>query len=205
MNQSGRTIANRNRRSENQARGRTRTGWRVPGLALLAPLAVLSAACGGSSSTSPTPVAVPTPTPPAAAVTATGNGVLVLHPSLNPTFGVAMETPIRVRETGGGTADWNFARLSFFKSGREIERVEAGADTIAAAGAARINPNSDKTYNLLFRFNSSDFDDIQITLGFADAVTGRQITATVSLSSFTDVNVSFTPLLRGLPLAGPRM
>ena len=170
---------------------------------LLIFMMAVSVGCGGGTSSSPTPVAAPTPAPAAAAVTATGNGSLVLHPSLNRTFGVAMETPIRVRETGGGTADWNFARMAFFRGNTEIERVEAGADTIRTAGATRIAPNSNAAYNLVFRFNSDNFDRIDITLGFADIVTGRQFTALVPFTSFTDVNLSLTPLFRGTPITGP--
>lgn len=152
--------------------------------------------CGGGSSTAPTPVAVATPTPAAAAVTATGNGALVLHPSASRTFTYGIETPVRVRETGGGTADWNFARLAFFLGSREIERVEIGATDIRTAGVTRISPSSDATYRLGFRFNSDDFDRIDITLGFADVATGRQFTVLVPFNSFSDVLFSNTPLLR---------
>ena len=172
----------------------------------LVALCVTLAACGGSSPSGPSVAApVPTPTPAAAAVTATGNGSLVLHPSAVRTFGLAIETPIRVRETAGGTADWNFARMSFFRGNTEVERVEAGADTIRTAGATRITPNSNAAYTLVFRFNSDNFDRIDITLGFSDIVTGRQFTALVPFNSFTDVNISLSPLLRGLPIAGPPM
>ena len=116
-----------------------------------------------------------------------------------------METPIRVRETGGGTADWNFARLAFFRRGVEIERVEAGADVIRTAGATRITPSSNSAYNLIFRFNSDDFDRLDITLGFTDINTARQFTTLVPGTSFTDVNISLTPLFRGMPLTGPPM
>lgn len=171
---------------------------------LLMVLMAISVGCGGGSSPSPTPTAVATPTP-AAAVTATGNGALVLHPSANRTFSIAMETPIRVRETGGGTADWNFARLAFFRKGVEIERVEVGADVIRTAGATRITPSSNSAYNLIFRFNSDDFDRLDITLGFTDISTARQFTTLVPGTSFTDVTISLTPLFRGLPLTGPPM
>ena len=163
---------------------------------ILTLVAIIAVGCGGGTSSSPTPVAIPTPTPAAAAVTATGNGNLVLHPSANPAFGLAMETPIRVRETGGGTADWNFARLAFFRNNREIERIEVGADVIRTAGATRIGANSDGSYRLVFRFNSDDFDRIDITLGFSDLSTARQFTAVVPFNSFTDVALSLTPLFR---------
>jgi hypothetical protein len=165
-------------------------------------LAMVAVGCGGGSSSSPTPVVVATPTPAAAAITATANGALVLHPSLNRTFAIAMETPVRIRETGGGTADWNFARMAFFLNGREIERVEAGADVIRTAGATRITANSNAAYNLVFRFNSDDFDRIDLTLGFGDVNTGRQFTVAVDTNAFTDVNLSLTPLFRGIRRSG---
>ncbi|MEO8360015.1 MAG: hypothetical protein ABI672_08300 [Vicinamibacteria bacterium] len=154
------------------------------------------AACGGGSSTTPTAMATPTPPPPNAAVTASGVGDLVVHPSAVAAFGLAFEAPTRVRETGGGTADWNFVRLQFFTNGREIERTEGGSDVIRAAGVSRVNPNSDATYRLALRFNSDDFDDLTITLGFTDVATGRAFTANVPLSSFNDITISVTPLLR---------
>jgi len=153
---------------------------------------ILTMACGGDSPTSPP---VPTATPrPSATITATGAGALVLHPSSNPTWGVSMETPIRIQETAGGEADWSFARFSLYKGGAEIERGEIGADTIRAAGFSRIRPNSNDAYNVVFRFNSSDFDDVRILLGFGDVNYGRQFTVEVPFSSFTDVNISLTPL-----------
>ena len=167
----------------------------MKGLLLL--MATIAVGCGGSSPSAPTPVAVPTPAPPAAAITANGNGSLVLHPSINPTFAVALEAPIQVRETAGGTADFNFARMAFFQKGKEIERAEVGADGIRNAGAGRITPNSNATYKVIFRFNADDFDDIVLTLGFTDIKDGRQFTVTVPGRTFTDVDVSFTPLFRG--------
>ncbi len=172
-------------------------------LAVLVVVAMVAAVgCGGGSSSSPTPVAVATPTPAAAAIAGTANGALVLHPSLNPAFSIAMETPIRIRETGGGTADWNFARMAFFLNGREVERVEAGADVIRTAGATRITPSANTAYNLIFRFNSDDFDRIDLTLGFSDISTGRQFTVAVDTNAFTDVNLSLTPLFRGIRRSG---
>lgn len=165
-------------------------------------LAIMAVGCGGGSSSSPTPVVVATPTPAPAAITATANGALVLHPSSNRTFSIAMETPVRIRETGGGTADWNFARLSFFRGGREIERLEAGAEVIRTAGATRITPNANSAYNLVFRFNSDDFERFDLTLGFSDVNTGRQFTVAVDTNGFTDVNISLTPLFRGIRRSG---
>jgi hypothetical protein len=68
--------------------------------------------CGGGSA--PTTPAVPTPTPiPVVTITSSGEGNLVIHPSVDTRFSFALETPIRITETAGGTADWNFARISY--------------------------------------------------------------------------------------------
>jgi hypothetical protein len=139
-------------------------------------------------------VTTPPPPVPSASITATGAGVLVLHPSLNPAFAVAMETPIRVMETGGGTSDWNFARMQMLLAGQEIERVELGSQQIAAAGFNRIAANSNSVYTVLSRFNSSDFDQVNITLGFGDRKDGRQFNVAVPFESFTDVALSLTPM-----------
>ena len=162
--------------------------------ALLALLSVLPACDDGSPST-PTPQPTPTPPPPAAVVTATGGGALVLHPSASPTFSLAMDTPIRIQESAGGSADWNFARLSLLRRGAEIERGELTAADIRAAGFGRVAASSNQVYNVLFRFNSDDFDDLTLVLGFTDIRDGRQFTLTVDLETFTDVQISPTPRL----------
>lgn len=131
-----------------------------------------------------------------AAITASGGGALVLHPSLNPAYFFALETPIRIQETGGGQADWNFARFSILRAGREVERGEIGSDVIRNSGWGRIAANSNSVYNVIFRFNSEDFDTITVTLGFADIATGRQFQSVVPESSFPSVNISFTPMKR---------
>ena len=160
---------------------------------LLAAAAVAAlAACGGGP-TEPPPPPPPPPTP-AATVTATGEGALVLHPSLDARYTFALETPIRIRETTGGTADWNFARISYFLGGKEIERGELGSDVIQRAGYSRIAANSNQLYNVIFRSNSDNFDRIDITLGFGDIKDARQFTLAVPFSSFSDVNLSLTPL-----------
>jgi hypothetical protein len=157
--------------------------------ALLA--AALFGCGGGSSPSAPTP----TPTPvPVATITATGEGALVVHPSTDTRFQVALETPIRVTETTGGTASWNFARISFYRSGAEIERNELGATDISTAGYSRIAARSNSLYHVIFRANSEDFDRVDITLGFSDLKDGRQFTVAVPFTSFTDVNISLTPM-----------
>jgi hypothetical protein len=159
------------------------------GAALLL-LATLTA-CGGGGG--PTPIPTPTPVP-AATVQATGRGALVVHPSIDPARLVAVETPLTVTETAGGTADWNFARMSLFMGNTEIERGEIGSDILARAGFGRIQPRSNISPVLVFRFNAEDFDRVTLTLGFGDISNGRQFTADVPFSTFTDVTISFTPL-----------
>jgi predicted small lipoprotein YifL len=151
------------------------------------------AACGGGP-TEPSPPPSPQKSTPGATVTATGEGALVLHPSLDARYTFALETPIRIRETAGGAADWNFARISFFLGGKEIERGELGSDVIQRAGYSRIAANSNQLYNVIFRSNSDNFDRVDITLGFGDIKDARQFTLAVPFSSFSDVNLSLTPL-----------
>jgi hypothetical protein len=154
----------------------------------------LMSGCSGDGPPAVGPTAVPAA--PAASITASGGGVLVVHPSLDPAYAVALETPIRITETAGGRADWNFARMSIYREGIEIERSEMGAGALQAAGFGRISPSSNQVYRAIFRLNSDDFDRIDITLGFADAKDGRQFNAIVPSNSFADVNVSFIPLSR---------
>ena len=158
------------------------------------------AACGSDPVVPPPP---PPPPVPAANITAAGAGTLVLHPSADSRFVIAMDTPIRITETAGGSADWNFARMSIFLRGVEIERTEIDANAIQAAGFGRIAVNSNAIYRAIFRFNSDDFDRIDITLGFTDVKDARVFTVAVPFNSFPDVNIGITPLSRGrsaLPL-----
>lgn len=152
------------------------------------------AACGGGGSSPSTATVVPTP-PPSAAVTAVGAGYVVVHPSRFSTWSYALATPIRIRETGGGRAKWNYARVSMVRGGREIERAEIGADILASPPDwTSIAPSSDGTFSLVFRLNSSTFDRIDITLGFTDVNSGRQFVVEVPFSSFSGVDVSFVAL-----------
>jgi hypothetical protein len=148
---------------------------------------------GGGGSSSPQAPSTPAVTP-ATTIEATGAGYLTVHPSAASGFAVAIEVPIRIRETGGGTADFNWARLSLFRNGVEIERKEIGSDTIRAAGFSRIAANQNQTYSLTYRFNSSDFDVFTVSLGFADLKDARQFTAQIPNTSFSGVNLSLTPL-----------
>ena len=149
-------------------------------------------ACGSSGPTTPPPTTLP-PVP-AATITATGEGALVIHPSLDSRFTFALETPLRITETAGGTADWNFARISLLRNGAEIERYELGSDAIRAAGFGRITARSNQLIRVAFRQNSDNFDRVDITLGFGDLKDARQFTVLVPFGSFSDVTISPTPL-----------
>ena len=147
--------------------------------------------CGGGGGSTPTPVTLP-PTP-AVSITAVGEGALVLHPSANDDFFFALEAPIRITETTGGTADWNFARIQFFRNGKENERYELTANDIAAAGFKKILARSNKVLVPVFRNNDENFDTVRVTLGFADLKDGRQFTIE-NIAGWSDVTVSLTPL-----------
>ncbi len=167
-----------------------RVGPLAPALALAAMLW----ACGGSDHVVNVPPPTTLPPTPAVTIAATGAGLLVIHPSLDSRFAFAFETPIRITETTGGTADWNFARMQMFRKGAEIERYELGADVIDKAGFKRIAANSNKTYSVAFRTNQDNFDDIIMTLGFSDLKDGRQFTVQIPLSGFSGVDISIIPL-----------
>jgi hypothetical protein len=152
----------------------------------------MALSCGGSSGPS-TPTPAPTPQP-AAAITAVGAGTLIIHPSADVRFAFALEAPVRITETAGGTCDWNFARISFFMNEIELGRYELTADDIRAAGFSRIAPRSSDVYNVIFRTNQDTFDRVDITLGFGDIRDGRRFTAAVPPESFSDVAESLTPL-----------
>ena len=151
-------------------------------------------ACGGNGPTDPPPPPPP-PATPAATIAATGGGPIVVHPSLDARFGAALETPIRLVESTGGTADWNFARFQIFLNGREIERNEIGSDAIRTSGFGRVAANSNRVVTALFRINSDDFDRIDITLGFGDLKDARQFTVAVPFNTFPDITLSFTPMI----------
>jgi hypothetical protein len=177
----------------------TRAPYRLPGAAAVTLFLMLNA-CGGGGSAGPSPVTTTLPPTPGATVTATGEGCVTLHPSLDTRFGFALGAPLRIAETTGGTADWNFARISIFRNGAEIERFELGSDAIRAGGYGRINPRSNQLVNVAFRQNSDDFDRLEITLGFGDIKDGRQFTVPVPFSSFSDVCLSLTPI--SVPFGG---
>ncbi len=153
-------------------------------------------ACGGDSGT---PSAPSTPAPaPAAAIDAAGNGFLTVHPS-SQGFNAALEVPVTIRETAGGSADWTSARFTALKSGQEIARREVTADVLAGAGFTRIAPRQDEAYVLVFHINAADFDGWTITLRFVDRMNGSPLTVDVPASTWDGVDISFVPLNRDEP------
>jgi hypothetical protein len=149
-------------------------------------------ACGGNDK-GPTVIPPPPPTP-TAAITAVGAGNLVVHPSVDSRYCCALEAPLRISETGGGTADWNYVRMRVIEGGREIERFELGATVISSAGYSRVTANSANTRTAILRLNSTEFDSIELTLGFSDLKDARQFEAVVPFDSFGDVTLSFVPM-----------
>ena len=156
------------------------------------------AGCGDGGSNSPTQSTPPPPPPiPSAVVQATGSGTITIHPSIDRRFFFAFKYPIRVRETGGGTATWNFFRVSFFNNAREVERYELTANDIRSAGYSDIAARSDQTIEITARSNvrAGGFDDIQLLTEFADKKDGTVQQSNISLGSFDGVRVSLTPAL----------
>ncbi len=147
---------------------------------------VAAVACGGSD-------AAPTPAVPAANVSAIGEGSLVIHPSLDTRFLAALESPIRVRENAGGSAVWQYARLSITLNGVERERNEISRDQIVAAGFGSITANQSSLVRIYFRLNSTNFNGITMTLGMADNKDNRNFTVDVPFSTFSNVLQSNTP------------
>lgn len=175
-------------------------GKRLTGMTVVVASLIALGSCGGGGGSTPTTPVVTQPPTPAVAVTAKGEGNLVIHPSLDPRLFFALETPVRIQETAGGTADWNFARIQFFKRGVENERYELGADIIERAGYKKIAARSSQLYTLVFRLNDENFDDATVTLGFADLKDGRQFTVS-NVEGWSDVSISLTPL--NVPRGGP--
>ncbi|MCG6921072.1 MAG: hypothetical protein LJF15_08310 [Acidobacteria bacterium] len=157
---------------------------------------MLMPACGGDSGSSPSPAPTPTPVP-SATITSVGAGAVVVHPSADPAWTVSLYVPIRIQETSGGTATWNYARMSLWRNGVEVERGEIGADIIASPPSwADIQARQNETYAMVFGFNSDDFDLVTLTLGFSDKRDGRQFQVNVPGETFDGVNVSLEPLSR---------
>ena len=152
--------------------------------------------CGDGGDKTPTRPTPPPPTP-SAVVEVTGSGTITVHPSRNRRFFFAWKFPIRIRETGGGTATWTFFRYSFFKDGRQVERYEWTSNDIRSAGYSDIAARSDQRISITMRSNvrADGFDALQLLAGFADKKDGAVREVEVRLSSFDAVRVDRTPAL----------
>jgi hypothetical protein len=153
-------------------------------------------ACGGGGSSTPSTPSTPVPATPSATIEASGAGNIEVHPSSLSGFGAALVMPIRVRETGGGKADWTYARYSATRNGVELERKEFTSDSLISAGVSKIAASQNLVYNLTFHVNATNFDNIILTLGFSDLKDARQFSTQVPLSSFSGVVSSPTPTFR---------
>ena len=150
--------------------------------------------CGDGGSNSPTRSTPPPPPPvPSAAIQVTASGTITVHPSRDRRFCCATKFPIRIRETGGGTATWNFLRVAYFQRGRELERYEIVSDDLLQSGVRDIAANSDDRISVTTRSNSTSFDDVQILLGFSDKKDGRVLEVRLNLRGFDGVRVDLTP------------
>lgn len=158
-------------------------------------VAALLAACGDGGPTTRTTTTTAPPPAAAAVIEISGNGDIRVQPSLDTRYGAAIVFPVRIQETGGGTAIWNFFRVSYFQNGAEIERFEQGADAIAAAGYRDIAARANMTVNVVTRVNSTDWDDVRLTLGFIDNRDGRMFDGSLTLDAFDGVVLDLTPTL----------
>ena len=149
--------------------------------------------CGDGGGKTPTRSTPPPPPIPSAVIQATGIGTITVHPSRDRRFCCATKFPIRIRETGGGTATWNYFRVAYFQRGRELERYEVVSDDLLQSGVRDIAANSDDRISVTTRSNSTSFDAIQILLGFSDKKDGRELEVMLNLGGFDGVRVDLTP------------
>ncbi len=164
--------------------------------AFLISIAVAAVLAGCDTTTNPPPPPPPPPPPvPAAAIQVSGNGNIEVHPSAVAGYGAAIVFPVQIQETAGGTAIWNYLRVSYYRSGAEIERYEQGADPIQTAGYRDIGARATVTADVITRVNATDWDDIQIRLGFIDNRDARAFEQTLTLDSFEGVVLDLTPVL----------
>jgi hypothetical protein len=162
---------------------------------MVAVAAALLAGCGDDGpTTTPTTTTAPPPQP-AAVIAVSGNGDIAIHPSADAAFGAAIEFPIHIQETGGGTAVWNFFRVSYFKAGVEVERNEKGADDIQAAGHRNIAARATVTAHVITRTNAFDWDDVELRFGFIDSKDGRAFEHVLERGDFDGVVIDLTPAL----------
>ena len=151
-------------------------------------LLVLSlAGCGSDSPTPPTPPTTqPGPTAASITVTQTSQGQLCFSPAAG--FSYRLRLPMTIRESAGLGANINFARLTLFRAGIEVERREIGsAAIIAGVGTNRLNPNQTQNVIITFDFNNDTFDSSRLEMNFSDD-RGNVHNITVPITNLTAQN-----------------
>ncbi len=131
-------------------------------------LLVLSlAGCGSDSPTPPTPPTTQGVSAASITVTQTSQGQLCFSPAAG--FSYRLRLPITIRESAGLGANINFARLTLFRGGLEVERREIGsAAIIAGVGTNRLNPSQTQNVIITFDFNNDTFDSSRLEINFSD-------------------------------------
>lgn len=131
-------------------------------------LALSLAGCGSDSpSTPPPPTLPPGPTAASITVTQSSQGQLCFSPVAG--FSYRLRLPLTIRESAGLGANINFARLTLFRAGVEVERREIGsAAIIAGVGTNRLNPSQTQNVIVTFDFNNDTFDSSRLEINFSD-------------------------------------
>ncbi len=121
-------------------------------------------ACGGGGTSTPTPVG---PSQANIVVTQTSQAQVCLSPLAS--FNLRLAIPIRITESAGLGANFNFVRLQLLRGGVEIERQEIGASSITAGlGTNRVAANATINAPLRMDFNTSNFDNFNLLFNFTD-------------------------------------
>jgi hypothetical protein len=142
-----------------------RTLTRITVALALAGLAACGGGGGGGSTTAPT---APTgPTQASITVTQTGQAQVCVSPLAS--FNLRLAIPIRITESAGMGANFNFIRLQLLRGGVEIERQEVGSTSIIAGlGSNRLAASGNVSAPLRMDFNSSNFDNFNLLFNFTD-------------------------------------
>ena len=145
------------------------------------------AGCGSDNPVTPPPPTTP-PGPTAASISVTQGSQAQICRSPTPGFNYRLRMPLRIVESAGLGANINFARLTLFLRGVEVERREIGsAQIIAGVGTNRLNPNSTQNVVTTFDFNNDTFDTERFELGFTDD-RGNSSTIVVPITNVIGLN-----------------
>jgi hypothetical protein len=145
--------------------------------------------CGGGGGGPTTPPVTNPPGPTAASITVnqSSQGQLCFSPAAG--FSYRLRLPLTIRESAGLGANINFARLTLFRLGVEVERREIGsAAIIAGVGTNRLNPSQTQNVIIGFDFNNDTFDSSRLELNFTDD-RGNVHNLSVTISDLIALNV----------------